>query len=164
MERTSVYAVRAAQYTVFEKQSRSKYERRCINGNVVGPCKCVGYCRFDGHPGFLTDKLRHQHDCIRKQCNYYIPKIKNMPVHKKGKAATPIFSIIEEKVKPFEGMRILHIEQSGPSNVELSYITISNEYPLALIAAEVEKEHGIQIQWKRLNYSLENCIRLILAS
>lgn len=54
----------------------SPHHRRCIDGTVTGCGNCVGYCQFRDHPGYLTKDLRKQHDCIKKGCNYYIPKSK----------------------------------------------------------------------------------------
>ena len=59
----------------FEKGA-SPHHRRCIDGKVTGCGNCVGYCQFREHPGYLTKELRKQHDCIKKGCNYYIPKSK----------------------------------------------------------------------------------------
>lgn len=50
------------------------HHRRCIDGKITGCGKCVGYCNYDGHPGYLTKELRKEHDCIKKGCNYYISK------------------------------------------------------------------------------------------
>ena len=54
----------------------SPHHRRCIDGKVTGCGNCVGYCKFHEHPGYLTKNLRKQHDCIKKGCNYYVPKSK----------------------------------------------------------------------------------------
>lgn len=63
-------------YRHFEKQSRDKINRRCIDGRITGCGKCVGYCRYNGHPGFLTREHRKEHDCLGKGCYYYLPKKK----------------------------------------------------------------------------------------
>ncbi len=63
-------------YSAKERQCRSDYNRRAIDGRIIGSCKCVGYCDYDGHPGFLNEKLRKKHDCIKKNCLYYIAKPK----------------------------------------------------------------------------------------
>jgi len=50
------------------------HNKRCIDGSITGCGKCIGYCQFREHPGYLTKKLRKEHDCINKGCRYYIPK------------------------------------------------------------------------------------------
>lgn len=54
----------------------SPHHRRCIDGKNTGCGNCVGYCKYNGHPGYLTKELRKKHDCIKKGCNYYVPKTK----------------------------------------------------------------------------------------
>lgn len=54
----------------------NKYNRRCIDGTVTGCGKCVGYCTFYEHEGFLTKELRKKHDCLRKGCRYYVARVK----------------------------------------------------------------------------------------
>lgn len=69
---------------VYSTDSRSKpfdnnsspHRRRCIDGSVTGYGKCVGYCDFDGHPGYLTKELRKDHQCLAKECRYYLQKAK----------------------------------------------------------------------------------------
>lgn len=58
----------------YEKQHSGGYNRKTIDGKTVGCSRCVGYCRYDGHPGYLTAELRKKHNCCKKNCNYYISK------------------------------------------------------------------------------------------
>ena len=52
------------------------YNRRCIDGHITGIGNCVGYCLYEGHPGYLTKSLRKEHDCIKKNCYHYEPKVR----------------------------------------------------------------------------------------
>ena len=55
----------------------SKYgvhTRRCIDGSITGACRCVGYCSYASHPGFLTKDLRRDHNCVKNGCWYYTAK------------------------------------------------------------------------------------------
>ncbi len=61
-------------YSYFEGLCKSEYTRKCIDNRIVGSNKCVGYCSFEEHRGFLTQKLRKKHNCIKKKCHYYIQK------------------------------------------------------------------------------------------
>ena len=65
----------ACKVSPFSKND-SPHCRRCIDGKITGCGNCVGYCQFWGHPGYLTKELRKEHNCIKKGCNYYIPKVK----------------------------------------------------------------------------------------
>ncbi len=53
-----------------------KHIRHCIDGTKTGCGKCVGYCTYYEHTGFLTDSLRKKHNCLKKGCRYYVPKDK----------------------------------------------------------------------------------------
>jgi len=61
--------------SIFGK-NESPHHRRCIDGKITGCGNCVGFCQFRDHPGYLTKELRKEHNCIKKGCNYYIPKVK----------------------------------------------------------------------------------------
>lgn len=71
-----IYSTADSRYEQYEKQCRSKYDRRCIDNSITGCNKCVGYCQYAEHPGFLTEELRKQHNCIGKQCFHYVAKQK----------------------------------------------------------------------------------------
>ena len=55
---------------------KDKRIRRCIDGTKTGCGKCVGYCTYYEHTGFLTEALRNKHNCLRKGCKYYVKKEK----------------------------------------------------------------------------------------
>lgn len=55
-------------------KSGYNHTRKCIDGTVTSSNRCVGYCKYYGHTGYLTSKLRKKHDCIGKACRYYISK------------------------------------------------------------------------------------------
>ena len=69
-----VYSTGLDSYAEREKQQSSPHHRRCIDGKVTGSSKCVGFCTFREHPGYLTQQLRRDHDCIKKSCRYYLQK------------------------------------------------------------------------------------------
>lgn len=71
-----VYSTDRSYYRQMESMQVSPHKRKCIDGKVTGSGKCVGYCRFNGHRGYLTSELRKQHNCLGKDCYYYSPKEK----------------------------------------------------------------------------------------
>ena len=77
------------EYEISERKTGMVYTRRCIYGKVTGCGNCVGFCRYYGHPGFLTKELRKQHNCLGKKCIYYIPKERSL------KANEPIVILFE---------------------------------------------------------------------
>ena len=72
-----IFTASSAKYPA--SHHNAPHHRRCINGKITGCGNCVGYCNYSGHPGYLTKELRKNHNCIKKGCNYYIPKM-NPPV------------------------------------------------------------------------------------
>ena len=64
-------------YSAFDHSAgRDPHTRRCIDGSHTGCNRCVGYCTYYEHRGFLTKELRKQHDCLKKGCRYYVNKEK----------------------------------------------------------------------------------------
>ena len=71
-----VYSTCENRYEKFEENCKN-HERRCIDGRITGSNKCVGYCQYEMHSGFLTKELRKQHNCLGKGCFYYVQKMKD---------------------------------------------------------------------------------------
>lgn len=71
-----VYSTGIVTYSSYESRMISPHHRKCIDGKITGCGNCVGYCQFRNHPGYLTKELRKMHDCVKKGCNYYVPKVK----------------------------------------------------------------------------------------
>lgn len=69
-----VYSSTGNEYHDYEVQAGGRFRLRCINGHRTSCGNCVGYCRYSGHEGFLTRELRQEHNCLGKQCSYYLPK------------------------------------------------------------------------------------------
>ena len=64
-------------YADLERKQATPFRRRTIDGSITGSNKCVGYCLFDDHPGYLTEKQRHNHNCLANNCYHYIAKEKS---------------------------------------------------------------------------------------
>lgn len=69
-----VYSSTENAYHDYVTQTRDHFRLRCIDGHRTSCGNCVGYCRYSGHEGFLTRELRKEHNCLGKQCDYYLPK------------------------------------------------------------------------------------------
>ena len=80
-------------YQQLEKQYGSGVNRRLINGVTTGCGKCVGFCKYQEHPGFLTKDLRREHNCIGKGCFYYVPKKGGYPRPYAAHAAQTAFQL-----------------------------------------------------------------------
>lgn len=151
-------------YANYEQKSKSKINRRCIDGSITGCGNCIGYCQYSGHPGFLTSKLRTKHNCIEKGCFYYIEK----PVKNKQKPVLDaekhnLLSAARDKTASMEGIKIMDAVNMGFKEWELYYISISNAYQLHNIVDDLFNETGCIVRFIKLKYSIENCVRLIMA-
>lgn len=67
-------------YSYFDNKQNHTHNRRTIDGTITGCGKCVGYCQFSEHSGFLTKEQRKEHNCIGKGCHYYLSKPKTEKV------------------------------------------------------------------------------------
>ena len=67
-------------YSYFDNKQKQTHNRRTIDGSITGCGKCVGYCQFSEHSGFLTREQRKEHNCIGKGCHYYLSKPKTEKV------------------------------------------------------------------------------------
>ena len=158
------------QERIMKKYRMGNHNQKCIDGRITGSGNCVGFCMYYIHPGFLTSDLRKQHDCIGKQCNHYIEKSKKEQCKPNE---TDFFKSLSRRVdailnkacdltKEYEGLRFMTTKLIDGLACELSYVTISNDYELCSVVNALENETGIRVHTKRLNYSFENAVELIM--
>lgn len=148
-------------YAYYEGRSHSRINRICIDGRVTGCGKCVGYCQYSGHPGFLTRDLRKQHNCIGRGCYYYVSrprKEKNQIESQSGIYLNKVKHILQ----PYEGMKVLGVDETN-EGLLLRYITITNSYSLEELTEMLEEKLGCDIIWERLNYNFDVCAKLLFA-
>lgn len=150
------------EYELFEHKERSLHERRCIDGRITGCGNCVGYCKYCEHPGFLTQRQREQHDCINKQCRYYLPKTKKNRV-KKNKDIRPemLTSVAKYYSEEIDDLRVMRSYLKGDRWV-INYITVFGDHNLSNIEKSIEQSTGLPVKMERLNYSFDRCVELIL--
>lgn len=140
------------------------YNRTCINGRITGCGKCVGYCQYVGHPGYLTEQLRKEHKCIEKRCFYYLPKPsygRRTPNNKVSLDA--LLKMAVQKASHMEGLRVMNVQECGPGRWQFNYITISNAYPVNDLARALADDLNGEVYFKKLDYSFDRCVQLIMA-
>lgn len=160
-----VFSTEDGTYERFEKQSEKKYERICIDGTRTGCGRCVGYCSYQGHPGFLTARLRQEHDCIGKACWHYIckPQKRQKSRNAENDASERVLELARKETAGMEGLRVLRAALEGGKWV-LCYITISNAYALDSIAKTLARVCGASVRFQNLNYDFDTCVRIITAA
>ena len=150
------------EYERLERQSQSAYNRRCINGKITGCGNCVGYCKFCEHPGFLTSKLREQHDCIRKACRYYLPKERAYtPKAQKDNGSKTLLQVAKRCAQHIDDMRIMRV-RSEDDHWVIEYITVFGDCDLSDIEKAIELCTGVPVKLQKLNYSFDRCVELLL--
>lgn len=136
---------------------------RTISGVIVGCARCVGYCHFSGHPGFLTEKQRKQHNCLGKACNYYVAKQQKAQRAKPEKEQKDVLigAIMQKSSAICDAVKILDVKKEQDNSYRVYYVSITNDFPFFSCAKNLQKEYGIHVEYFRLDYDFDICVRLI---
>lgn len=158
----TVYSTANNKYENYEKESRYRYNRRCIDNSVTGCGNCVGYCQYSEHPGFLTAKLRKQHDCIKKQCFYYVPKPSKQKATKPSADLFPsILNSVRQIMVGEECVKVIRIENTDSKRYTAFYIAITNECEFDKYAAQIKNKWDINVDFVNLNYDFDKCVAML---
>ncbi len=160
----TVYSTAKTKYEMYEKQSHSRYNRRCIDNSITGCGNCVGYCQYSEHPGFLTEKLRKQHNCIGKQCFHYLPKLTKEKAPKiLVDLSSTILTMSRQVMNNDECVRVVRVEYAEFKRYTAFYVTITNECEFGGYAAQIKSKLGIDVDFVKLNYDFDKCVTLLYA-
>lgn len=161
----TIYSTAESLYKQYEKQCRSKHERRCIDNSITGCNRCVGYCRYNEHPGFLTEKLRKQHNCIGKQCFHYVakPKKENTP-QLIIDLTSSILTVTRKVMSQNEFARVLRVENAEFKRYNAYYVSITSECDFNGYATQIKNELGVEVDFINLNYDFDKCVALLCAN
>ena len=154
---------RVLTYGELELQCGDRITRRCINGKLTSAGKCVGYCCYEEHEGFLTEPLRREHCCLEKCCFYYIPKEpgrirlpkQRMPDHRE------ILTAANEALASYEGIKALCVEREGKRGWVVRYAAVTNEYGEEEIREVVEKAMGAEVRVVRAEYDWDTLVMCV---
>lgn len=157
-----VFTTEVDKYNFFEEKSPSRYTRRCINNKIIGSNKCVGYCQYSGHPGFLTKDLLEQHNCIEKGCDYFVIK----PSKEKSNTdnydiSALILTHARNSFSSNEGIKIMNVKNAEYKKYKVFYVAITSEYSFDDYISVVLDIYDVNITFVRLNYDFETCATLI---
>ena len=149
-------------YSYFDRKQNHTHNRRTIDGTITGCSKCVGYCQFSEHSGFLTEEQRKEHNCIGKECYYYLSKPKTEKVKPPRKSnTTEIIKKSSEVIANLEGIKIIRAEESTQGGWKLKYVTLTNDYSIADLEKLISSVLGQKAVMQRLNYDFEIATQLI---
>lgn len=148
-------------YAYLDKAQSDPYRRRCIDGRITGRGNCVGYCRCDDHPGFLTAEHCAEHQCKQKGCHYFMPKPKQEKAScKRPDMKSEIVAAATRAISAFEGMKIMRADKAN-DGWQLKYITISDAYPISRIEEDISDVIGETVVMINLNYDFETAAMLL---
>ena len=159
-----VYSTMYSPYEYFADNYGHKFKRYCIDGAQVSDTKCVGICQYADHLGCLTEKLRNQHDCLGKNCSYYVPKEKRKTKYKKDKSAkrtlNEMLTLIQNEYSHLDGIRFNSISESGNDFV-IRYFSATNDYNMGIIESDISDKYSLNLKLLKINCSYETRIRAI---
>jgi hypothetical protein len=153
-------------YEYYDSQYKGSYNRKLIDGSITGCGKCVGYCMYEGHPGFLTHELRKKHDCLHKKCIYYLAKEKNT---KKPKERLPhiretVLDRAKQLLSNVKGIKIVQVKEGPEYQYIIQFIAITNDYNLIKYATLLSDEFNSHICFQRLSYDFDVCCAMFMSN
>jgi len=159
-----IYSTSQNQYASYEKASPSQYTRRCIDSTITGCNKCLGYCRYDGHPGFLTEKHMRVHDCIAKECHYLVCK----PQREKKRSESMVdqsenILIQLQSIMLSECIKVIRVQNSTLNRYTAYYVTITNECCFDDCTQQIRDNYNADIEFVKLNYDFDTCLSILCA-
>lgn len=151
-------------YAFYESKSPAAYQRRCIDGSIVGCVKCVGYCQYREHPGFLTEEQRKTHNCVGKGCNYYLQKPRREKDEKAKDLSREILAFAKSHLSIDSGSLPLRVELSKQYGVyQIDYIAITNDCCFENLLSAIRQKFHVEAEFIRLNYDFDRCVALFCA-
>ena len=118
--------------------------RRCIDGNVTGRNRCVGYCNYENHPGFLTRSHLLAHNCEEKNCVYFAPQEKQAAfVFSAPQPTKELLRLAQKETANWEGLRVLNCTRRD-GVYRLTYVAIA-AYDLASLRARLQETSGLPL-------------------
>lgn len=158
-----MYSVPTKDYFFYDQ--KHPYNRKCIDGSVVGCGKCVGFCTYNEHPGFLTKEIRQAHNCIKKNCFHYRQKDKKKQpksVSSTVKNEKHILNEAQKVLDYYEGIRLMRANSNSDGNWTINYITITNAYSVHEMEQLLSNRLGIAVTLNLLKYDFNTAAKLIL--
>ncbi len=148
-------------YAYFDGLHSNPHRRRCIDGSITGSGKCIGYCQFSEHLGFLTESLCKKHQCIEKDCHHFLPKQhQSHTITNKEPRPTEVVLIASELLSALEGIKVLRADKSS-DGWKLNYITITNSYSIEEIEKSISDTIGENVTMVKLNYDFDTAVKII---
>lgn len=140
------------------------YNLRCIDGSIHGCSKCVGYCSYDGHTGFLTTKMQEEHDCIGKKCFYHFSKPEVPKRRREDNRSLPrkILSIAQAETATMEGLRVIRVSMGPNARCIVHYAAIA-EYDMTPVQEAIAESSEYPVCMKQIPCDFDTAVTLIMS-
>ncbi len=152
----------ASVYREMAARTARGFNLRCIDGALRGRSKCVGFCAYECHPGFLTVQQEREHQCHEKGCFYHHPK----PAVQRNRRDTEalkrveIMAAAERVTAGLEGLRVLRASRGPDGGWTVWYATIAG-YDLSEAEAQLRKETQCRVSMKQLRCDFDTAATLV---
>lgn len=151
-------------YKEIESQMVRNFNLRCIDGSIHGCGKCVGYCSYEGHSGFLTAKMQAEHKCKEKGCFYHYPKPATRRKAQKVPRSTEkaILRAAQAATADLEGLRVVRVAEVPGNGYAVFYAAIA-QYNIEVIAEAIKESTNYEICMKLIQCDFDVAVSLILS-
>lgn len=147
-------------YDMIEKNYIGTINRRCIDGSIHGCSSCKGYCNFNDHPGFLTEKMIAEKHCIEKGCHYFVGKPKSRHQPKRTNIDREIIAAASAALSPFDGLRVTKAKQDETGRWILYYAQIA-DYNTETLCESISSQCDFSFSLSRLPCSFDTAAQLV---
>lgn len=150
-------------YREIEKKTIKNFNLRCIDGSVHGCGRCVGYCSYDGHAGFLTPELQKEHSCLQKECYYHCPKpaASSKPRRGNNVLQEEILSASQTATAAMEGLRVIRVTMERDATCTVYYAAIA-KYDISSVENEISASTTHPIRMKQIQCSFDTAAALVM--
>ncbi len=155
----------ASVYREMADRTARGFNLRCMDGTLRGRSKCVGFCAYEQHPGFLTARQEREHQCHEKGCFYHHAKPavqRNRRDENRVKQAE-IMAAARAATARMEGLRVLRAAQEPDGGWTVWYAAISG-YDLSEVEERLRKETECRISMKPLRCDFDTAAALVTGS
>lgn len=147
-------------YEYFEKLHVGTVDRRCIDGSIHGCGSCKGYCRYYGHPGYLTEKMITEKHCIEKGCHHFVGKSKRQRQPKRTSIDKEIIAAASSALSPFEGLKVTKAKQDETGRWTLYYAQIA-DYDSGRLYESLSAHCDFDFSLSRIPCDFDTATRLV---
>lgn len=137
------------------------YNLRCIDGAIHGSSKCVGYCSYQGHSGFLTSDHVREHQCIEKGCYYHYTKPNVDKPRRAKEDDTLVLKAATVATAEMEGLKVIRARQATKGLWTVYYVAIA-QYILLPIEAVLSQMMGCRVQMQQIHCDFDVAVSHVM--